>query len=74
VFFRMGARQQATRLGLTGWVRNLADGRVEGMARGEPAALSEFRAWLAVGPGAARVTAVDWAETATEEFNGFTVR
>ncbi|MCG6871252.1 MAG: acylphosphatase [Gammaproteobacteria bacterium] len=59
VFFRASAARRATELGLCGFARNLADGRVEVLACGAPAALKELEGWLAQGPPLARVTAVD---------------
>jgi acylphosphatase len=59
VAFRAFVREQARRLGLTGWVRNLADGRVEVLAQGPQAALDELAACLARGPLPARMGAVD---------------
>jgi len=59
VFFRASAQRKAQALGIVGHARNLADGSVEVLAIGPEAALAEMRAWLAVGPPAARVTAVD---------------
>ena len=56
VGFRWWTRQTALRLGLTGTVRNLADGRVEIHAAGDSAALATFRAALETGPRGARVT------------------
>ncbi len=74
VFFRESARQEATRLGLTGWVRNRDDGSVEAVAEGEPAALEEFIRWCHRGPTSARVTDVQHAEAeSTGEFSTFTV-
>lgn len=58
VCFRAGACETARSLGLTGWVRNLPDGRVEALACGEPAGLEDFARWLGRGPPAARVEAV----------------
>lgn len=55
VFFRASAQRRAQALGVVGYARNLADGSVEVLAIGPPAALEELRAWLAVGPSAARV-------------------
>lgn len=55
VFFRASTRQQALRLGLTGYARNLPDGRVEVMAVGEAAALEVLAQWLWQGPPAAEV-------------------
>ena len=46
-------------LGVTGYARNLPDGRVEVLACGEEHLLEEFRRALLAGPPAARVTAVD---------------
>ncbi len=45
VCFRAYARDEARRLGLKGWVRNLPDGRVEALAQGDPAKLGTFEAW-----------------------------
>ena len=74
VFFRESARIEATRLGLTGWVRNRDDGSVEAVAEGEQAALEEFIRWCHRGPQAARVTDVERSESeSTGEFRAFTV-
>jgi len=59
VFFRASCVQQAARLGLRGWARNLVDGRVEVLASGEPGPLDELARWLATGPPAARVENVE---------------
>ncbi|HSW52924.1 MAG TPA: acylphosphatase [Sulfuricaulis sp.] len=74
VFFRASAESAARRLGLTGWVRNLRDGRVELMACGEQARLEELEKWLWQGPPRARVTEVKTEETAAQTFSGFSVR
>lgn len=60
VGFRWSAAGQARRLGLSGWVRNRADGAVEGVAQGPDHALARLRDWLAQGPPAAHVEAVEW--------------
>jgi acylphosphatase len=74
VFFRESSRVEATRLGLTGWVRNREDGSVEAVAEGESAALEEFIRWCHRGPQAARVTDVEHAlAEPTGEFRTFTV-
>jgi acylphosphatase len=54
--------RRASALGLRGYARNLADGRVEVLACGEQAALDEFIAWLWEGSSASKVTGVDTAE------------
>lgn len=59
VGFRAATRERAAALGLAGWVRNLADGRVEACATGDAGALDALRDWLADGPPAARVERVD---------------
>ena len=58
VFYRASAQGVAQGLGLSGWVRNLADGSVELVACGAAEALAELERWLWRGPAAARVTAV----------------
>jgi acylphosphatase len=59
VGFRQGCRQVARSLGLVGWVRNLADGRVEVFAQGDPAGVDSLVSWLWSGPGMAAVTGVE---------------
>lgn len=58
VFFRASARQEAQRRGITGYARNLPDGRVEVLACGSPEAVHELREWLRHGPSGAQVTGV----------------
>jgi acylphosphatase len=55
VCFRMSAREEMRALGVTGWVRNLPDGRVETEVEGEDAALEAYRQWCHRGPPAAIV-------------------
>ena len=74
VFFRMYTRQQAQRNKLTGWVRNLPDGRVEGMASGEASALKAFCEWLHQGPDLAGVSDVEVEELEYTEYDGFTIK
>ena len=74
VFFRVAAKQQADLLGVSGWVRNLPDGRVEGMACAHEDLLGEFRRWLHRGPDHARVLKVEWQKVPDQEFSGFTIR
>jgi acylphosphatase len=58
VFYRATCCAKGVSMGLTGYARNLADGRVEVMACGEDAAVNEFVAWLWKGSPASRVTDV----------------
>ncbi|HEX9399957.1 MAG TPA: acylphosphatase [Anaeromyxobacter sp.] len=63
VSFRAYAVDEARRLGLAGWVRNLPDGRVEAEAEGPRAAVEALVAWCRSGPPAANVDDVEvtWA-------------
>lgn len=58
VFFRASARHEADRLGVTGYARNLPDGRVEVLACGLKSQVDDFCAWLSQGPSHAQVTNV----------------
>jgi len=55
VYFRASTRDRARELGVTGYARNLADGRVEVLACGPMTAVEQLCAWLQHGPPAARV-------------------
>jgi acylphosphatase len=59
VFYRASCVRKALELGITGFARNLADGRVEVLACGEAATVETFERWLWEGSAASRVTAVD---------------
>ena len=74
VFFRMETQQQANLFSLTGWVHNLADGRVEGIVSGEEKALEDFRQWLQKGPELARVLKVEVEYVLLQDFSGFSIR
>ncbi len=58
VAFRAFAQSEARALALTGFVRNLEDGRVEAVACGPQETLRQFEVRLAHGPPRARVTGV----------------
>ena len=62
VGFRWFVVREAESLGLTGWTRNLHDGRVEVLAQGEDEALDALAASLSEGPPAARVDGVAASE------------
>ncbi|NPE28279.1 acylphosphatase [Methanococcoides sp. SA1] len=59
VFFRETTRQQAERLTLSGWVRNLNDGTVETEFQGGEESVGRMLDWLAQGPSLSRVTRVE---------------
>lgn len=62
VFFRASASERAHELGVSGWARNLPDGRVEVLAAGEADAVDAFRKWLDHGSPPARVDRVEETE------------
>jgi acylphosphatase len=59
VGYRQSCRHVARSLDLTGWVRNLPDGRVEVMAQGEADNVDRLITWLWAGPTLARITGVE---------------
>lgn len=75
VWFRASTREEALRLGLRGWVRNLPDESVEAVFEGEEEQLRRMLAWCRGGPPGARVDRVEarWGP-ASGEFAGFSVR
>ncbi len=73
VFFRANTRHQAERLNLTGFARNLHDGRVEVVACGEPQAIEQLKDWLRQGPEAAEVTGIASEVMLPQEFPGFSI-
>jgi acylphosphatase len=75
VAFRAYTVDEAVRLGVTGWVRNLPDGRVEAVAEGERSAVEAFVGWCRRGPRSARVDDLEVAwEPHRGEFAEFEVR
>jgi len=59
VGYRQGCRHTARSLDLVGWVRNLADGRVEIFAQGPDEGLDRLMEWVWAGPATARVSGVE---------------
>src|SRR5690554_7489469 len=55
VGYRITTVRQAHSLGVTGWVRNLEDGSVEGLLQGPHDRIDQMLSWLHIGPPAARV-------------------
>ena len=74
VFFRDHTRRWASSLGLTGWVRNLVDGRVEAVVEGERKNVETLISRLKEGPPMARVDALDveW-QPSRDEFTDFRI-
>lgn len=59
VYYRASARDMATQLGLSGWVRNRSSGEVEAIVSGPEQAVERFIDWARQGPPAATVTHID---------------
>ena len=60
VGFRAWSQKQAEKLALSGWVRNLSDGRVEIMVQGEEKAELDFWQACQKGPLFAKVIEIAW--------------
>ena len=75
VFFRANTQRVALQHNVTGWVRNLPDGRVEAVFEGEMKDVEKMIEWCYRGPPAARVSKVDvtW-EDYEGNFTGFEIR
>jgi acylphosphatase len=73
VFFRDSTRREAARRGVSGWVRNTADGTVEAVFEGDAEAVERLVAFVRAGPGHAEVDRVDVVEEEPEGLRGFTV-
>ena len=75
VWFRGSTEEEATRLGINGWIRNLPDGSVEAVFEGPEEAVHEMVAWCRMGPRFAHVSDVEVDfEPYTGEFNTFQAR
>ena len=74
VYFRGSTQEFARSEGLTGWVRNLPDGRVEAVFEGPRDAVERAVAFCGVGPRWARVDHVDQREHPSVGLAGFEVR
>jgi len=67
VFYRANAQIEAQRLKVTGYVKNLLDGRVEAVIEGEDICVNKMIEWCEVGPKYARV---DKVEVVNEQYKG----
>ena len=75
VYFRGNTKDRADSMGVNGWVRNLANGKVEAVFEGEEEDVRRMVTWCHQGPPGARVDHVEteW-ETPTRESSGFEFR
>lgn len=74
VGYRYFAEHSAHAAGVTGWARNLDDGRVEVHANGTAERLDDFEGRLRMGPRFAEVRSVESSEAAVLELSGFHIR
>lgn len=74
VWFRASAQEEANKLGIMGWARNLPDGSVEVLACGEKDKLLQLYDWLKQGPDLATVDNVVYEELPWKEYDRFAVR
>ncbi|MCB1906948.1 MAG: acylphosphatase [Rhodocyclaceae bacterium] len=74
VYYRVTAQTEAVAQGLTGWVRNRSDGRVEAVVNGPELAVRAFIDWAYHGPPAARVEDIEVAESDDSGHSEFSLR
>lgn len=74
VWFRVSTQDAAQDLGLTGWVRNVPDGRVEVLACGPRDKVAQLQEWLKEGPELAEVSEVTCEEVPWEKHERFAVK
>ncbi|NOS89356.1 MAG: acylphosphatase [Methylococcaceae bacterium] len=67
VYFRVFTRNKAKQLGINGYAKNLADGRVEIVAHAPAANVQQLIDWCHKGPITARVDHVEWIELEVDE-------
>ena len=74
VFFRMETKRAADQVGVTGWVRNKQDGRVEAVFQGDDNQIDRMVEWCKKGPALSRVTRVDVTEEmVSNDFTSFEI-
>jgi len=74
VYYRLTMQKVAASHDVVGWVRNLADGRVEATVEGDAEAVGRVLEWCARGPDAASVGSVEAEEgEPTGEFHSFDI-
>jgi len=71
VGFRWSCKRVADSLGVSGWCRNLTDGRVEAVFEGDSKAVEQALSWSRGGPPSAIVTSVDVTPETPEGLRGF---
>jgi len=74
VFFRAYTQAEAKKLGLSGWVKNTNDNRVETVFEGQKAALDKIIQWCHLGSPSAKVEKVEVVWEKAEGLEGFEIR
>lgn len=75
VWFRANTKNKAEQLGITGWVRNTDDGKVEALFEGEDDNIKEILEWCKHGPTMAKVTDVRVKKNFDQdEYNSFSIK
>jgi acylphosphatase len=74
VWFRASTAKRAVQAGVRGWVRNLADGRVEAVLEGSAGAVNEMIDFCSQGPESARVDQIEVVEESPENLEDFRIR
>ena len=74
VFFRSETRRMARQCNVTGWIRNLPNGRVEAVFEGEKKNVEKMVEFCKKGPSSARITSTQTSlENYTDEFSDFSI-
>ena len=75
VCFRANTREEAKRIGVAGWVKNLQDGSVEVFMQGPEEKVNSLLSWCYQGPAGASVTSVDYVEKSVDpSINTFSIK
>ena len=74
VYFRQSTKEIAISIGITGEVRNLANGNVYIVATGTKEQLDKLITWCRQGPSKARVTGIEIQDSILLEFNSFSIQ
>ncbi|MFN8186575.1 MAG: acylphosphatase [Gaiellales bacterium] len=73
VYFRAETQLRAEGAGVSGWVRNAADGSVEAVFEGDAGSVEHLIAWCRLGPRGARVDGVEVSYEAPHGETGFRI-
>ncbi len=74
VWFRKGTQEEAEKIGINGWVKNLPDGSVYIEAEGSEEQLNRLTQWCYRGTPAANPSNVETEEGNVTGFTGFEIR